>query len=214
MKAGTCLLALMLVAANLVAEKPPVVRIRSERLEIRGLPAVVAIPAVKRHLDTGLTTTLALDAELQTGRREKLAGKARVEVRYDLWDETYLLSVSDALGARRTSTVSGAGLAEWWRALVLIPLAGVQVGPGEDRLVTLTLVVIPFSEVDQEDARQWFLRSLAGDAGGKAERVGVSSGGQGESGRGDLASVLVAASIGRRSLLTFSWTVPLEVKTP
>jgi len=56
------------------------------RLVLTGLPPILADEEVKEHLTTGLTTTL----QFRVGGN-KLAGGARVEIRYDLWDEVFLV---------------------------------------------------------------------------------------------------------------------------
>ena len=80
-------------------------------------------------------------------------GGARIDIRYELWDEVWLVTRADTSGrTQRARFASFEQLEAWWRDLrleVLPPAA--SPGPAEVRLR-----VIPFSQSEQLDAQRWF----------------------------------------------------------
>jgi len=105
------------------------------------------------------------------------------------------------------ATLTRDELSAWWRALGLVfyPVAtGLRVPPAQAKV---DLLVLPFSQAEQRDAQDWLLRSFRAPGGsGEEESAGP---GQSTSG-GPLRAfygALLAASIGQRSLIKYSWTV-------
>ncbi len=198
--------AALLLSGVAFAEDRPTLTRGPRGLTLARLPPVLAEPTVARHLDTGLTTVLLLTVEGQG--RPKLAGAGHVTVRYDLWDEVYAVGTQDAQGSTPPTTVaSRAALLDWWRALVLVVA---PVGPSMPlpREAQVTLQVVPFSQAEQRDAQDWLLRSLREPDRTTAPAPPDSTPRPREPVR-EFYGAMLASSIGRRSLITYSWTVPV-----
>jgi hypothetical protein len=194
---GAAVLLGLLLAARLDAVAAPALEMGAGNgVVLTRLPSVLRQEEVHRHLDTGLTTTLAFEVRTTGGTRTR--GGARIDIRYELWDEVWLVTRADTSGrTQRTSFASFEQLEAWWRDLRLEVLpARSPAGPAE-----LRLRVIPFSQSEQLDAQRWFSRSLTGEPAGSAEAV---SGVVAEP-TGDLFNLLLATSIGRPALLEYEW---------
>jgi hypothetical protein len=127
-------------------------------------------------------------------------------VRYELWDEDYLVSALGADGAvERRRFESFERLLEWWRGLDLAVLAepsGLdRAAPWEARL---RLSLVPFSQAEQDDAQRWLARSLGG--GGPAGRDELAAAAEdGSPPLSALLDLLTVTSIVRRSLRSWEW---------
>jgi hypothetical protein len=171
-------------------------------------------PVVAEHLDTGLTTTFvfALDAGKSEGRPVK--GEAQVRIRYDLWDERYVLERWDAQpDSPAARTLIRPELPTWWQSLALLvrPVAGDLRAPPSRARVELR--VLPFSQAEQRDAQDWLLRSLRAPQA-EPGRAGASPRAPPNAPLRDCYGAMMAASIGRRSLITYSWSVAVVVESP
>jgi hypothetical protein len=195
-KRTAVLLGLMLAARLGAVTAPALERGAENGVLLTRLPSVLRQEEVHRHLETGLTTTLAFEVRTMGGARTR--GGARIDIRYELWDEVWLVTRADTSGrTQRASFASFEKLEAWWRDLRLEVLpARSPAGPAE-----LRLRVIPFSQSEQLDAQRWFSRSLAGESAGSA---GAVSGVVAEP-SSDLFNLLLATSIGRPALLEFEW---------
>lgn len=188
-------LAVLLLAGPAAAAGPALER-SAEAVTLTRLPPLLRSNEVRRHLETGLTTTLAFEIRLTGGGRVR--GGARIDIRYELWDEIWLVTRADTLGrTQRARFPSFEQLETWWRDLRLDVLpARTPAGPAEVRLR-----VIPFSQSEQLDAQRWFSRSLATES---ADSAGAVSGLL-EEPSGDLFNLLLATSIGRPALQEYEW---------
>ncbi len=189
------------------AEQPPRVEIDDGgRLVVSGLPPILGNDEVSRHLTSGLTTTFSLRAEIK-GR--ELHGGARIDVRYELWDEIFQVVVVgiDGSGERRDFGDPEA-LSTWWQELQLAVIEdpGGAVAQGES--LAITLEVIPFSQSEQDDTQRWFSRSFAATRGGESARITESGERRGDS-LEKVLGVLMATSIQRRAVLRDEWTVTI-----
>ena len=163
---------------------------------------------VARHLDTGLTTSFVFGVD--AGR--SLKGAAQVRIRYDLWDERYLIERWDARRASPAAAVTKAQLGEWWRALELLVWSGAPAA--RPARAKITLRVLPFSQAEQRDAQDWLLRSFQASPESRERERGDPRAAAGEAAPREAAPLrnlygsMLAGSIGQRSLITYSWTVP------
>lgn len=149
---------------------------------------VLQLANVRKHLESGLTTTFAIEAG---------SGKARVEIRYDLWDERWLVTTVDVDGRERDEALpSFARLVTWWSALAL------PVSRAEGASLRVRMSVLPFSERERSDTEQWVTRTVGLARGGTAppQQAGQSS--QSVPGVLDAA---IATSIQRRVVERFEW---------
>ncbi|MEM9292099.1 MAG: hypothetical protein AAGD01_10500 [Acidobacteriota bacterium] len=167
-----------------------------QRIELVGLPPVLDEAPVRRQLDSGLTATFALTVTPSEGE----VGGARVEVRYELWDEVYLAqAVGVNGGVVRQELADLEALAQWWRELRLPVLEGAA-----DLPAAIRLDLVPFSEAEEQDTRRWLTASMAPD-GDEARELGADLEG-GES-LGKVFNVLMATSIRRRAVFSQEWMV-------
>ena len=205
-------LSLVLLATVEVGAGPRV-ELREGTVVVRALPPVLAHEAVRKHLVTGLTTTLVVEVDLRTGRGRRFTGVAHIGVRWDLWEEKFLLSVK-AFDGESTLEVGGeAALDSWWSVTSLTVL-GPPAVLGVPLRATVRLTILPFSHAEEEDTRSWFLRSLQRDSRGAAAAAPGDPSVKERTGLSEVYDALMATSIGRRSLLTFTWEVPVVEGSP
>jgi hypothetical protein len=216
-------LGLALLALGAEAAEPPTVALDRGILKLSRLPPVLGDENVAPQLRTGLTTVFLFTLESRGALQQK--GAAQAAVRYDLWDEVYHLELSPALAGNQPvsfATVAAPGgsnatLLDWWRSAVLrvAPADGPWQAPFGR--VKLTLQVLPFSQAEQRDAQEWLLRSLR--AGAPPAPVSDAPRARAGAERApapapvrDFYGAMLASSIGRRSLTSWSWTVPVTVE--
>jgi hypothetical protein len=203
--------ALVLPAPALWAAGRPAVALGKDRLlVVSALPGLLAEPSVKPHLSTGLTTSLVVEVTASDGRGKKVRGGGKVDVRYELWDEVFLVTRTDASGrGRRESLPSFERLEEWWRRLEIAALSTAGLDPGGNWDVKVRVSVIPFSQSEQREAQRWFSDSI-----GEARREESAGPGEAPAESPDRLSealdLLIATSIKRRSVVSYAWTVPFR----
>ncbi len=185
-------------AMRALAANEPVARLRSDGMLVVSLqPDLLTHREVRRQLGSGLTTTFLVTVTDAHDRK----GAARIEVRFEPWDEVYLVTARgiDAV-AQRARLDSIQRLEEWWRNAVLpvlpsaSPVAAVQI----------TLAVLPFSIEEQKETQRWLSRSL-----GEAHREpgADSSEVRGTAGTPSVLDALIGTSIQRRPILRQRWDV-------
>lgn len=193
---------------SVVAQTPPV-RVSVEPgggIVVSNLPDILGREEIARHLKSGLTTTFAFHAEI---RGTEQRGGARVDVRFELWDEVYQVAAVgiDGRGERRQIDDFD-GLTAWWRQLRLTVIANDGGSASTDRTLLLELSVVPFSQSEQDDAQRWFSRSFAASKTDAADRVTDAA-----ERRGDplehVLEVLMATSIQRSAVSTYHWAMQL-----
>jgi hypothetical protein len=172
-------------------------------LVISALPVLLSEAEVERHLDSGLTTSFVLQARPQGPAR---AGAARVDVRLELWDEVYLLTVVDGEGRLEQSRHdSKEALVEWWSQAEIVlsmPQATASESPIVGSKAKVSLAVVPFSQAELLDTQRWLTESIGQAQGG----AGAGRGG----GASRAVSVLIATSIQRRSVRSMTWDLAIE----
>lgn len=191
---------LALALATALAQDAPSLIREGEQVLLVDLPAVLGERAVAEQLQSGLTTSLVFRVTGPRTAGDRAEGGARVEIRFEPWDQVYhvgVLTLGD--GSRREVLPSSEALAAWWRQLRLPVLRAA--GGGQARV---RLDVVPFSAAEQRDAQRWFARTLehAGEPG--AESIGEEAGSVAR-----LFNLLLATSIQRRTLATYRWSAPL-----
>lgn len=173
------------------------------RLVLTGLPPILADDGVKELLTSGLTTSVYF----RPGG--KLAGGARVDVRYDPWDEVFHLAVT-GFGEReqRRQAASFAELLTWWQELWLMLADSDRLEKPWPERLKVTADVVPFSQSEEGDARRWFSDTIHDRARSGTEDVGRS----GEKRTDALTqtfNLLLATSIRRRAVVSYTWTLTL-----
>lgn len=148
-------------------------------------------PNVRRQLGSGLTTTFLI---VVRQRETRIVTAARLEIRYDLWDEVWIVRriELDRRGEPQRIATRDA-LEKWWRTPVrLLATAVARVG------LQVDLSVLPFSAAEEEDARQWM--SKAGGVG----TSGVASAG--------LVDALIGTTISAKPITSYRWNVDLTLR--
>jgi hypothetical protein len=199
-RTASCLTFLGLVAAVTLAAagEPRVVVGPGGQLVVSRLPTLLAEPSIRRHLDSGLTTSLVLQGGPQGAPR---SGAARIDVRFELWDELYLVVVVDGEGrVRRFTPGSFEELAEWWSQAELVLAADDPGSAAVGRQARVSLAVVPFSQAELLDTQRWLVESIGQGGAGSGRGGGATS----------AVSALIATSMQRRAVHTVVWTVTLE----
>lgn len=192
---------LLFLAARLGALQGPAVEASREGIVLTRLPPVLTTPEVRRQLGTGLTTSFVFEAR-SDGPQGKTRGGARVDVRYELWDEIYIVSRIDASGrAVRTTFPSFERLGEWWRDARLVVIRPPVSATA--KAVEVRLRVLPFSQAEQLETQRWFSEALSAEKSGSAGAVSE------DPSLSQMLNLLIATSIGRAPLLDEQWKLPI-----
>lgn len=167
------------------------------------LPAAILRGAeMQKQLTSGLTTAIVTSFDDRTTGGARLQGGVRVEIRYDLWDEKYLVSVIDITRKKKESSYASLDkLTEWWSTARL----HVAALPADQHIGALHLEtnVVPFSESEEADAQRWLMHSVS-DAGPQtATRTSANS---------SVLDAIIGTSVHRRPILSWRWTVPVNVQ--
>lgn len=200
------LLAILLVFVSVAALGAdmgrPTYAVTPEGLVAVSFPAeVLRSEEVRNQLTSGLTTSFVIIA---TAGAERVRSGARVEVRYDLWEEQFLIRKIE-LDARVTlqTFASFDALEKWWRGAA-IRLLRVPANTSPLR-VELELTVLPFSAAEQHQTREWLSKS-AGVAGrSQPSSPGSSLAADVPTASSTLIDALIGTTIHARPLLTFRW---------
>jgi hypothetical protein len=145
-------LALFLLSSAIAAQpRPSFIPLSGRSVAIALPPALLADRDVHRQLGSGLTTTFILTARQRDADRR---GAARIEIRFDLWDEVWIVHRIEADGREDRQRIASRELLDkWWSAPMRIFAAAA------DRVaLNVTLTVLPFSAAEGEDARQWIFK--------------------------------------------------------
>ncbi len=172
-------------------ERPDISR-RGEALLLR-LPArVLDEERVARQLSTALTTTFLLEVRSEEG----VSGVAEIRVRYDLWDEVFIVSRVGFDGEVHSALpATAAALAAWWTEPLVLP-DGIETG----QVMEIDLVVLPFSLEDEDEARDWLARS-GGVSSDRTQTRGI-------------VEALIGTTLRARPLARHQWKVRLVEERP
>lgn len=186
------LVLLLFFAAVTHAQQRPSFTVAPGGIVAAVLPlAVLHDKSVQKQLGSGLTTTFLVVARQREANR--ISG-ARIEVRYDLWDEVWIVRRIEFDGkSERQRIASAEALEKWWRTPLRL------LATGADRVaLQVDLSVLPFSAAEEEDARQWITKS-----GG----VGTASGGS-----GGIVDALIGTTISAKPITSYRWNVDLALR--
>ena len=180
----------VLLALSARAQQRPTFSVQSGVVAASLPAAVLQDKTVRKQLGSGLTTTFIVSArQRETG----MITAARMEVRYDLWDEVWLVKRVEFDGKTdRHRFTSVDALEKWWRAPVrLFSSNAARVA------LQVEVNVLPFSAAEEDDARAWITKS-----GG----VGTASGG------GGLVDALLGTTISAKPITSVRWNVDLALR--
>lgn len=199
-------LLLLLIPGTAAAAGPRLEPSAGDWAALTGLPPLLGAEEVRKQLATGLTTTLTFQVRATVPGRKRIEGGARVDIRYELWDEVYLVTRIDAAGrAIRASFPTFERLAEWWREVKLDVARLPHPADQPPWRVEVRLRLIPFSQSEQLETQRWFSQALAEERG-SAGAVSKALEEQPET-FGQILNLLLATSIQRPALLEQEWNL-------
>ena len=180
----------LFVALSALAQHPPSFTVQAGVVSASLPASVLDDKSVRKQLGSGLTTTFLVSVRQ---RDPGSISTSRIEVRYDLWDEVWLVKRVEFDGRTdRQRVASLDALEKWWRAPVrLFATSASRVA------LQVELNVLPFSAAEEDDARAWITKS-----GG----VGTASGG------GGLVDALIGTTISAKPVKSFRWDVDLTLR--
>lgn len=178
-------------------------------LTVVSLPEPFSRREVRPHLGSGLTTSFVVEVEARDARGRTARGAARIDVRYELWDEVYLVRAFGASGVRRLPTVrSFEELQAAWNRLKLPVFSTASLSrSGGAWKVEIGLSVVPFSQSEQRDAQRWFNDSIAVRPPPSSRSAGRLQEAPAGTDAGGVLDLFLGNSIQRRSLVRYDWTV-------
>lgn len=218
----------LVMAAGVAAAEEIGVEWRDGALRLLELPDVLSAEEVREHLESGLTSTLALRAVVRRGR-ERFEAKGWIAVRYDLWDEVYRVATRGLFGNRQWELASYPALVRWWGSPgIRLPTQELpdedpetsaagsgRTGSGKEWQVRIEVDLIPFSSAEERDARRWVSESLRHPERGATDSVAESAE-EGPEPLSNVLNVLLATAVRRRPVASWRWsaTVPDAAEPP
>jgi hypothetical protein len=175
-------LSLLLSTVALGQPGPTVLR-SGDRVLVALPDSVLKQRVVRARLDSALTTTFILKSRIRGQTGESVA---RIEVRYDLWDEVYRVR-----RAAIQQVVKPQEMDPWWRTPIDTGLKA-----GNRATIEMELIVLPFSATEESDAREWLSKSGAARDSSSADSNGV-------------ISVLIGTTLSARPVLSYRWTAEI-----
>ena len=173
----SALLAILLAAAP---PDRPALTVAGDRVLVALPPSILKQKEVRARLESALTTTFLVKTK---------DSNARIEIRYDLWDEVYRVKRVDAAGrAVQQRIANAAQLEAWWRTPIEIARIA-----GDRAALDLELVVLPFSAADESDARQWLSKS-----GGARDPSADSK---------SIVDALIGTTLSARPIVSYRWSL-------
>ncbi len=200
-----CGAATLLVAATLAAMPPsvPRVRISGSQIDVSLPPSILKNAAMQKQLTSGLTTVFITSVDERSRAGQQIRGAARIEIRFELWEEKFLVNTID-IAARRESRAfdNFDKLAEWWQAAWL-HIADVKPDDAPAS-IGVKAEVVPFSAAEEADAQQWLLHSLAEPGASRASSTRDNA-----SAHASVLDVIIGTGVRRRPTQSWRWTVRL-----
>lgn len=201
-------LLLVFVAAAAAAEEPRLTRAEDKRLRVERLPALLDDAEIQPQLTTGLTTSFSFRVGWRSRRAGRALGGARVEIRYELWDEAFqVMAIGFDGEVEQRSLPSFDALRAWWHDLELVLTRPIPELP-ETARARLTVDVLPFSESERDETQRWFTDALAAQSSGTEAAADAAEERLEPLDR--VLHLLMATSIERQALLSFRYTLPVE----
>ncbi|MCP4901507.1 MAG: hypothetical protein GY906_31470 [bacterium] len=202
------MLPLLLVVPLCTSAEGPVAVVQNHppRLILTNLPHILTEKGVRQELDSGLTTAVVISVYAKNEAGTKLRGGARVDIRYELWEEVYSVMVSGGDGRlRETQVGSFEELLDLWANLSFGVVQDDQLAEDRPWSLEIEASFVPFSQGEQHKAQLWIERSL--DPAHQLEDLRSSRS------TSRALSVLVATSIKRRAVVEFKWKTQVVGET-
>lgn len=187
------------------ADKAPRL-VQAESLDLVMPETVFQDETLREHLLSGLTTTFQLVCR-ETGKGNLAVG-FRIDIRFEPWDEVFFVNWWDSRGEKQSRTFENqAALATWWSNKRFRLASAAELAPGRKPHFSVVLTIIPFSQQEQEKARDWLTYQNEQPDGGLFE--GRVSGGRdgSRSQQSNLLRIMLATSIQRDAIKRYQWKV-------
>ena len=174
--------------------------VRESGLWLRLPPGLLHIPEVREHVTSGLTTTLQVRYRVIFADNGELNGLIRVDIRFEPWDEVFHLQIGQTAQPPVRRRLSGRdALLAWWQEQSWPLAAGNDPRHRERGTVKLELVLIPFSQSEQEEA----LRSITSPGRFQEASETVAE----EGGNTDIIDLILFTAAKRKAAFRFRWTL-------
>ena len=196
-------------ADNAGADDTPRLRLREDRrLVLSELPPILAESDIEPHLRTGLTTTFAFRLAYRERGSEPIGG-ARIEIRYELWDEVFRV-VAFGFDGRVEQRALGSfdALLGWWHEVELVMSSPLETLPAR-RQARVTVDIVPFSESERDATQDWFADALEGPLQGSGAEDTMAIAEERAAPLNRILSLLMATSIQRKAVLSFRWNLTI-----
>lgn len=201
-------------SSTLRAQAPSIEIDEAGRWVLTRLPPVLDREEVAPQLTRGLTTTFVFVVDLVGVRDDDQAGGARIEIRYELWDELFDVVAMGVDGRpMRAEIASMEELREWWGEVRIAVVDRAPTTVEERVRARVRLDIVPFSQSEQVDTQRWFAKSVSSAELARSEGLSTAVDGS-EDQTGGVLSVLIATSIRRRPMTSLRWTVTPSSSPP
>lgn len=130
-------------------------------------------PEVRQTLGSGFTSTVAIRLTLREAGSERLVAENRFtrEIRYDVWDETYLVTTYSDQGTGRHLAVTLDEVEDYCRRIDEFRFCDLdRLEENKAYLITMDVLLVPISQEQLEQTKRWVEES--GSAGGESDRRG------------------------------------------
>jgi hypothetical protein len=155
---------------------------------------------MQKQLTSGLTTVVVTTIDDRDRSGSRIRGAVRLDIRYDLWDETYITGVTDISGKRQElSFPSATAFDEWW-SRTAFRIANATTGQLPSALHVRT-EVIPFSAEEEADAQRWLTRSLSHVESRPNPNASATAANR------SILDAIIGTSVQRRPILAWRWAV-------
>jgi hypothetical protein len=185
------------VCLDLLSAAPRAVR-RAGAIDITLPESVLESAEVQQQLRSGLTTVFVVTAE--AAGKDSPRAALRADVRYELWDEEYLVRTVDGGGAQvRASAPNAAALLQWWRQ-IRVTLAVDPARP--PRNLRVKVAILPFSAEEERDVQRWLVRSMSSTS--------PASWADPTSSHRSILDFVIGTGLRPDPIRTWSWSVPVR----
>ncbi len=185
--ARAALLAVLVAATAAAQQHRPAVVLSGDRVLMTLPDSVLKDRGVRNRLESALTTTFVLKARV---RGTKNATVARIEIRYDLWDEIYRVTRIGPQSRGEPERIAKTSLEQWWHTPVEIARLAT-----ERATIDIELVVLPFSSAEESDAREWLSKS-----GGARDPSSDAK---------SIVDVLIGTTLSARPVVSYNWSAEI-----
>jgi hypothetical protein len=184
---GRLLVAAALAAVPVIAAaQAPIAAVRDGAVKVAFPEQILLRRDVRKQLASALTTTFVITTRVRAPAR---SGRSQIEVRFDLWDEVYLVKrveLGRVVDRRRLASFDE--LRQWWTSPIRV-IDNAAAGAALD----IEMSVLPFSIAEEGDARDW-LRKSGGVGTDQSPVDGV-------------VGAMIGTTIQARPIATFRWTI-------